>query len=77
MRLLEQLVALEDRTTATPAGPAVEEEYARLRTELEDTRKERDSRLTVMHLMGQSAVNMNQTTDKLGPPTPSFAGSKK
>lgn len=61
-RLREQLAALEDR--ANPARPDVEEEYARLRTELEDTRKERDSLMTAMRLMGPGGFS-NRTT-----PTP-------
>ena len=54
MRLREQLAALETRTT--PAGPDMEEEYARLHVELEDTRKERDSLMTVMRLMGSTVA---------------------
>jgi hypothetical protein len=82
MRLREQLAALEDRMT--PAGPDMEEEYARLRTELDDTRKEmatlrgeRDSLMTVMRLMGPSVANSNQMTDNRGSPAPSQTGSKR
>ncbi|KAJ5465253.1 uncharacterized protein N7458_000939 [Penicillium daleae] len=82
MHLREQLAALEDRMT--PAGPDMEEEYARLRTELDDTRKEmaalrseRDSLMTVMRLMGLSVANPNQITDDRGSPAPSQLGGKR